>query len=745
MSSSCHTDKTSGHPASSSPSSTAPARATYLNREISWIDFNERVLEEAFDTNNPLLERVKFLAIFASNLDEFFMIRVSGIKQQIAAHVLKRSPDGMTPEEQHQAIHARLVPLIKKKRQLLREDLMPSLMVNGIHIYDYHQLNTAQRQAMTDFFQRQVFPVLTPLAFDPGHPFPHISNLSLNLAVVVRDVEEGELFARVKVPEVLPRLVPLPSHLCTLSSVAPAEEGDTPAESPSPSPQLTEPSSHSCSHACFVWIEQVIMAHLSQLFSGLEVVEAYPFRITRDADLEIEEDEADDLLRTIEQSVRQRRFGKVVRIEVDDRMPDRIRQLLMRHLEVGPRDLYTVQGPLGLSDLMLLAKLDRPDLKFAPMTPGLPLVLQQCTDIFSAIRQQDILLHHPYDSFSAIIDFIQTAAADPQVLAIKQTLYRVGSNSPIVKALMSARESGKQVSVLVELKARFDEENNITWARALERTGVHVVYGLKGLKTHSKIALVVRQEEGAIRLYVHLGTGNYNATTARIYTDLGLLTCDPDIGADAVELFNSLTGYSRQQQYRKLLVAPVSLRKQFLALIEREIQTHQEHGQGHMIFKMNALVDPQMIEAIYRASQAGVRIDLIPRGICCLRPGIPGLSETITVRSIIGPFLEHNRIFYFFNGGKEEVYLGSADLMQRNLDRRIEVLFPIESPKLLRFIRDVLLETYLRDNVHSRILQPDGTYVRVSRQPDEPIVDSQSIAMGYHAYEMLNSSKRYPL
>jgi polyphosphate kinase len=702
--------------------------SNYLNRELSWIDFNERVLDEAFNEATPLLERIKFLSIFASNLDEFFMIRVSGIKQQIAANVTKRSPDGMSPEEQHQAVHQRLLPLIKRKRDLLLEELMPGLMVNGVHIYDYNQLTSPQCEAMAEFFHQQVFPVLTPLAFDPGHPFPHISNLSLNLAVVVRDTEQGELFARLKVPEVLPRLVPLPEGMCNLVHPNASDgEHDT-------------PNGFSC--FCFVWIEQVIMAHLNMLFPGLEVIEAYPFRITRDADLEIEEDEADDLLRTIEQSVRQRRFGKVVRIEVDDRMPERIRHLLMSKLEIGPRDLYTVHGPLGLSDLMSLSKVDRPDLKFSPIMPGIPAVLQSDTDIFSVIRQQDVLLHHPYDSFTSVIDFIQTAAVDPNVLAIKQTLYRVGSNSPVVNALMKARESGKQVSVLVELKARFDEENNITWARALERAGVHVVYGLKGLKTHSKIALAVRQEEDRIRLYVHLGTGNYNATTARIYTDLGVLTCQPDIGADAVELFNSLTGYSRQHTYRKLLVAPVRLRERFLDLVEREIQTHREHGQGRMIFKMNAIVDPQIIDALYRASQEGVQVDLIPRGICCLRPGQPGLSDYITVRSIVGPFLEHNRIFYFYNGGNEEIYVGSADLMQRNLDRRIEVLFPIESQKLLRFIRDVLLETYLNDNVHSRVLQPDGSYVRVSRGPDEPVVDSQSISMGYHAYETIENQEK---
>jgi polyphosphate kinase len=685
----------------------------YINRELSWIEFNRRVLEEAFDNHNPLLERIKFLAIFSANLDEFFMIRVSGIKHQIAAGVKKRSPDGKTPEEQLLAIRDQILPLIGKKRQLLLQELMPKLKEQGIIIYDYHQLTHAQREALSDYFSRQVFPVLTPLAFDPSHPFPHISNLSRNLAVVIQDRALGELFARLKIPEVLPRLVPLPKEVCCDIPNVPAEKV-----------------------FCFVWLEQLIGAHLTALFPGMEVLEAYPFRVTRDADMEIEEDEADDLLRTIEQGVRRRRFGKVVRLEVDNAMPERIRDLLMKNLEVTHQDLYTVHGPLGLADVLSLTKVNRPDLKDQPILPGVPVALRNQADIFTAIRHQDILLHHPYDSFKPLIEFIQTAADDPQVLAIKQTLYRVGSNSPIVDALMHAREHEKQVTVLVELKARFDEENNINWARELERNGVHVVYGLMGLKTHSKVALVVRKEHDGIRLYVHLGTGNYNASTARIYTDTGILTCRPDIGSDVVELFNFLTGYSRQSHYRKLMVAPVTLRDRFLRLIEREIDQHQNHGNGYMIFKMNSLVDPQIIDALYRASQAGVKIDLIPRGICCLRPGLEGYSENIHVRSIVGSFLEHNRIFYFHNGGDEEIYMGSADLMQRNLDRRVETMFPLEDPHLKRFVRDVLLENYLRDNVHSRVLQPDGSYVRLSPNEGEPVVDSQGMHMGYYAYEM---------
>ncbi len=688
-----------------------PAETTpYFNRELSWIEFNRRVLAEAFNPRAPLLERVKFLAIFAANLDEFFMIRVSGIKQQIAAGVQKRTPDGLTPSEQLAAIRSKLLPLHEEERDLLSEDLLPNLAQQGIYLLNYDQLNLAQCEFLTDYFDRHVFPVLTPLAADSSRPFPHISNLSLNLAVVIQDEAEGELFARVKVPEVLPRLVPLPTELAD-------DTGEVPTGR----------------QHYFIWIEQVIAAHVEALFPGIEVVEAYPFRVTRNADVEITEDEAEDLLRTIEQGVRQRRFGEVVRITVDDTMPERICQLLMKNMGIEAHDLYAVRGSLGLSTLMDLTGLDRPDLKNPPHYPEIPPPLRGHVDIFAAIRQHDILLHHPYDSFAPIVDFIQTAANDPDVLAIKQTLYRVGSNSPIVRALMHAREQGKQVAVLVELKARFDEENNIIWAKALERAGVHVVYGLLGLKTHSKLALVVRKEHDGIRRYVHMGTGNYNASTARLYTDIGLLTCRPDLGADVSDLFNFLTGYSRQRKYRKLLVAPVNLREHFTGLIERETQQQQQHGNGRLIFKMNSLVDPRMIDALYRASQAGVRIDLIVRGMCRLKPGVAGLSETISVRSIIGRFLEHSRIYYFHNNGQEEIYLGSADIMERNLDRRVEQIFPLEEPGLLRHVRDGLLEIYLRDNTCAWILQPDGSYTRLTPEPGEEPVNSQdSEVMQFH-------------
>ncbi len=682
---------------------TAPAAgigSLYLNRELSWIEFNRRVLEESLDPRAPLLERVKFLAIFASNLDEFFMIRVSGIKQQIAARVSRQSPDGLTPSEQLKAVRATLLPLLEQERQLLLHDLMPKLSTQGINLLNIGDLTQAQRAWVADYFRRQIFPVLTPLAFDSSRPFPFISNLSLNLAVVIQDRHQGALFARIKVPEVLPRLIALPADLCTPANDLPSGR-----------------------QYCFVWLEQVIAAHLDSLFPGMEVVEAYPFRVTRNADMEIEEDEADDLLSTIEEGVRQRRFGEVVRLAVDSAMPDRISSLLQKNLKIGPDDLYTVRGPLGLADLMALLAVDRPDLKDPPHLPSIPLVLRGEINFFDTIRQGDVLLHHPYHSFTPVIDFIQAAADDPQVLAIKQTLYRVGSNSPIVRALMHAREQGKQVTAVVELKARFDEENNIIWARAMERAGVHVVYGLVGLKVHAKLALVVRKERDGIRSYVHMGTGNYNASTARVYTDLGLFTCRPDIVADVVDLFNRLTAYSRQETYRKLLVAPTTMRTGLLERIARETERQQAYGDGRLILKTNALVDQQMIDALYTASQAGVQIDLIVRGMCSLRPGVPGLSENIRVRSIVGPFLEHSRIYYFFNGGDEEVYVGSADVMERNLDRRVEELYPIEEPALLRYVRDQLLETYLIDNTRARVLNSDGTYTRLV--PDATMIDSQ--------------------
>lgn len=676
----------------------------YFNRELSWLEFNRRVLEEAMDERHPLLERVKFLSIFSTNLDEFYMIRVAGLKQQVVAGVTRHSADGMTPAEQLSAIRRAVIPLAEVHRSCWLDDIQPKLCQQGIHLLDYDDLTLEQRQKCTEYFEREVFPVLTPLAFDPAHPFPHISNLSLNLAVVINDPDQGELFARVKVPAVLPRLVPVEGGACAAASDVPPER-----------------------RYCFTWLEQVITANVAALFPGEEIIECYTFRITRNADMEIEEEEAGDLLRMIEAGVRQRRFGAVVRLQVQHDMPERVRGLLLANLKLTADDIYEMRGPLGLSDLMQLLRIDRPDLKDPPFYPVAPLPLHHTRsgdELFAAIRQQDILLHHPFDSFQPLVSLIKAAAEDPNVLAIKQTLYRVGSNSPIVTALMHAREQDKQVTVVVELKARFDEENNIIWAKQLERAGVHVVYGLLGLKTHAKLALIVRREQEGLRRYVHLGTGNYNATTARIYTDLGLLTARADIAADVSELFNHLTGFSRQRRYRKLLVAPVSMRDRLVRLIEREIEHVVAGRAGHIIFKCNAIVDPDMTDLLYQASQAGVKIELIVRGICCLRPGVPGLSDRITVRSIVGRFLEHSRIYYFANHGEPEVYLGSADLMERNLDRRVETLFPIETESLIGDIRH-MLDVYLRDTVRARLLLADGAYVRADTPDDQAPFDSQ--------------------
>jgi polyphosphate kinase len=691
------------NPTTSTISSDLHRPELYINRELSWVEFNRRVLEEAQDSRHPLLERVKFLSIFETNLDEFIMIRLAGLKDQVAAHVSKVSPDGLNAEQQLRAVRQCLAPQVQQVRLCWRDELMPLLEAQHIHILDYEQLDAKQRAAMQTYFEQEIFPVLTPLALDPGHPFPHISNLSLNLAVVIADPVYGERFARVKVPPTLPRLVPVQFAIRRQPVKA------------------------------FVWIEQVIAANLSMLFPGFEIWESYPFRVLRDADIEIREDDAGDLMiESIEQGLRERRFGSVVDLAVNPSMPARIRSLLLEQLEITPDDLTVIDGPLGMGSVMELHRLDRPDLKDPPFTPRMLPELRKDQDLFGAVRQHDLLVHLPYDTFDSVVEFIRIAARDPDVLAIKQTLYRVGSNSPVVKALLEAVENGKQVAVLVELKARFDEENNIGWAKALVDAGVHVVYGLvelhglTNLKTHAKIALVVRKEADGLHRYVHLGTGNYNATTARIYEDLCLLTCQPEIGADASALFNLLTGYSRQSSYRKLLVAPLGIRKGIIERIDREIALHLEHGNGHLIFKMNALVDPQVIYALYRASQAGVRIDLIVRGICCLRPGVEGVSETIHVRSLVGRFLEHSRIYYFRNGGDEEILLGSADMMQRNLDHRVETLFPIEDSVLREAILERLLKSALADTVNARELMSDGRYVRVQPADGETPFDCQN-------------------
>jgi polyphosphate kinase len=678
----------------------------YINRELSMLSFQERVLEEALDENNPLLERIKFLSIVGSNLDEFFMVRVGGLRMQINAGITKLSNDGLTPAEQLAAIRKKSLPIMVQARKHFRDNLLPELNEAGIHILDHKELTQKQETVIKGYFDEVVFPVLTPLAFDPGHPFPHISNLSLNLAVLIRDEKGIEHFARIKVPESLPRLVPIKR-----SSGGVKKDGTVPH------------------HHYFVWVEQVITAYVDALFPGMEVLETHPFRVTRNADMVIQELEALDLLETMEESVRKRRFGHVVRLTINEAMPDHTLNILIDNLRMDPNDVYTLDSPLGISSLMEIHNIDRYDLKDIPFVPNLPNVIRSETydgNIFAAIRQQDIFLHHPYDSFKPVLDFLRTASRDQNVLAIKLCLYRVGPNSPVVDTLLKARrDHGKQVAVLVELKARFDEESNIGWARKLEQEGVHVVYGLLGLKTHSKIALVVRQEGDQIRRYVHLGTGNYNHVTARLYEDLGILTCDDEIGEDATDLFNYLTGYSSKSEYRKLLVAPINLRDRLEALIDREIEHQRNGSKGHMILKTNGLVDKPVMKKLYQASQAGVQVDLLVRGICCLRPGVPGLSDNVRVISIVGRFLEHSRIYYFHNGGQEEIYAGSADLMPRNLNQRVEVLFPVQDRSLIRHLRDDILTTYLSDNIKARVMMPNGTYQRAKKDDDTDSIYSQ--------------------
>lgn len=660
---------------------TAPVDGRLLNRELGWIEFNARVLEEGLDPLLPLLERLKFLSIFSTNLDEFFMVRVSGLQEQLETNPTSLSPDGLTPATQLKLISDRLRPLLKLQTDCLLNEILPGLQEMGVRLVELQDLSTQEQENLRRFFIERVFPILTPLAVDPGHPFPYISNISLNLGILLRPLngsaEEERRFARVKIPGNVPRLVRV---------------DDT---------------------QNYVLLEHLVSAHIHSLFPKCDILECQPFRITRDADVEIEEDEAEDLLKSVQQTLRQRRFGFGVRLEVSSAVSASMVDILRQSLQLENQDVYSIDGPLNIPDLMAIYKLDLPAAKDKPFEPLAPLVFREGDSIFDVIRLHDVLLHHPYESFKPVVEFFRFAAKDPNVLAIKATLYRVGSDSPIVNALIEAAEKGKQVAVLVELKARFDEENNIQWARRLEQAGAHVIYGMVGLKTHAKMTLVIRQEGNTLRRYVHLATGNYNPTTARIYTDVCLFTADPDFGADASELFNFLTGFSGQTRYRKLVVAPVMLREYVSGLIKREIE-HQAAGRRSGIFaKFNSLTDTALIDELYAASAAGVPINLIVRGVCCLRPGVPGLSENIRVASIIGRFLEHSRVYLFANGGQEELYLGSADLMHRNLNRRIEVLFPVVDPQQRQRIRCELLESAIADNTKIRWLQPDGNYERV--------------------------------
>ena len=676
----------------------------YINRELSLIDFQERVLSEAKTTKYPLLERVKFLAYVYHNLDEFFMVRVGGLHMQNAAGVSELSIDGKTPAEQLAQIRKSAEKLYASSQRCWKDEIEPALEESGIQILEYSELNEKQKNAVDNYYDETIFPTLTPLAFDPGHPFPHISNLSLNLAVFIEDAKKQRHFARVKVPSSLPRFIPIKR-----SSGSVKKDG-------------TVPFNH-----YFVWIEEVIANNLQNLFPGMSILEVHPFRIVRNNDMEIQEIEAGDLLETMEESVRQRRFGAIVQLAVNRNITNEALSLLTSNLNVDKNDVYMFDGALGLSALMELSKIDRFDIKrkqFIPYTPPkLRFDPSFSEDFFSIIRKEDIILHHPYDSFDPVVKFINLAAEDPRVLTIKQTLYRTGPKSPIVPALLRARRDfNKQVAVLVELKARFDEESNISWAKRLEDEGVHVTYGLVGLKTHCKVALVVRQDEDdVIRRYLHLGTGNYNHITAHSYEDFGFFTCDPEIGADATDLFNYLTGYSAIQKFRKLLVAPITLRENLTNLILNEIEIQKNGGKGYMILKMNALVDQKIIKLLYLASQAGVNIDLIVRGISCIKPGIPGVSDNIRVISVLGKYLEHSRVYYFNNNRKPIMLVGSADLMPRNLNNRVEVLFPISNIKQIKNIKKEVLDIYLKKNIRAWSLNSDGSYEWISEDPENAI------------------------
>lgn len=678
-----------------------------INRELSWLEFNRRVLEESFNPNTPLLERLKFLAIFSTNLDEFFMIRVSGLKEQIAEGVRGTSRDGMTAAEQLKEIRERVPLLIADQLKCLHEDILPKLAEQNIKIMSFADLSKDERKKLERYFLKYVFPVLTPQAVDESHPFPYVSNLSLNLGVMVepdKTINHGKLhhlfnrnrFVRIKLPSNINRLIPI--------------EGQ---------------------ENSFALLGELIAANIHYLFPNMKPHKGHLFRLTRDADLELREDEANDILSTMKRELHNlRRFSFPVRLEIAESMPDKMIEYLTESIGLTERDVYRIPGFMNIPDLMTLYSIDRPDLKDTPITYSVPTQLQKPKGVFDILKKRDVLLHHPYTAYSVVTEFINAAANDENVRAIKICLYRTGKDSPIVQSLINASRNGKQVAALVELKARFDEENNIEWARRLENEGVHVIYGMRGLKTHSKVTLVVRHENDEMRRYVHIATGNYNPTTSKIYTDLGLLTADEAIGKDATDLFNFLTGYSYQTEFQQLMVAPVNLREQMLALIEKEIEHHQKGKEGYIIAKINSLTDDKIIQALYRASQAGVKTDLIIRGICALRPGIEGLSENIRVISIVGRFLEHSRIFYFRNDGDEKIYIGSADWMHRNLDRRVEAAVPINDKQIKQQIKKEILGAYLRDNVNARLLKADGSYEKILPDGKKPEFNSQLFFVG---------------
>jgi polyphosphate kinase len=672
--------------------SSLPRSSQYLfNRDLSLIEFFRRVLEEALDSSQSVLERLKFLAILSSNLDEFFMIRVSGLKDSLGNKI---APDGMEIEDLLAEIKMRVTDLIDEQTKCLYAEVLPELSRNGIDICSFDSLNKDEQAKLTEYFKERIYPIITPQAVDPAHPFPYISGGSLNLGLMVRpklnrrtekvSIQNDNFFIRIKIPPFTNRLIP-----------------------------VGEDSTK------FVLVEDLVASNVQLLVPDAQQAICYPFRITRDADIELREAEASDLLEMMEQNLKQRRFGDVVRLEVSKNMPPEMVEYLTESLQISPDDVYKVEGAIKISDFMTLYKLDRPELKAPPIVVSRPPHLSTEESMFDIIKRGDVLLHHPYMPYSIVTDFIKEAAEDPDVLAIKMCLYRTGADSPIPPILIEASERGKQVTVLVELKARFDEENNIEWAKKFERAGIHVIYGLLGLKTHCKTTLIVRREEDKLRRYVHLATGNYNPETSAVYTDLGLLTVDEQTGEDATELFNFLTAYSQNDGFRKLLVAPLNLRAKMVELIGRETENARNGLPARIIAKFNRLADVHIIRALYEASQAGVEIDLIVRGICMLRPGIPGLSENIRVRSIVGPLLEHSRVYYFANGGEEEVYIGSSDWMPRNLDRRVEVVTPVENPNLKNYLKNEYLAAYLRDNVKARELMSDGFYKRVIPEANE--------------------------
>lgn len=653
----------------------------YINREVSWLKFNERVLSEAENLDNPLLERLKFLAIFESNLDEFYMVRVSGLIEQDESGLEDMTPDGLTPAQQLKTI-AEVVPGLRQRASdLWAGSLDPELRSVGITVWSKKEAEADGLESLRGYFLESVFPLCTPLLMEPAINFPFISNRSLNLAVDFHE-EDGRL-ARVKIPPNLPRLIPVPNRTGT-----------------------------------YVLLEDLIGRNLQTLFPGVKINSWHKFRVIRDADVEIREIEAADLITAVEQSIRLRRFGDPVLLEHEDGLDAQWVKTLRRRLQLDLIDTIEVKGLVGFEFLWELVALDRPDLKFPPFTPYAPSKLQNQTTLFESIRQGDVLVHHPYDSFRSIQEFVSSAADDPKVIGIKATLYRVGAESPIVNSLLAAAEKGKQVAAMVELKARFDESNNLVWSRALERAGVHVTYGFPDMKVHCKLCLIVRQEANAVRTYAHIGTGNYNPVTARSYTDFGLFTCKPDICQDVTEMFNFLTGFSKQSGYRKLLVAPLNLREEIIDKISREIEVHKAQGKGRIMFKLNSLVDPEVIDALYEASRAGIEVKLAVRGICCLKPGIVGLSENVEVVSIVGRYLEHSRAYYFENGGQPEVWIGSADMMRRNLDRRIEVLVPVEDPCHIEYIRDKVLLMHFKDNRRAWSLDPACQYERVRGEPE---------------------------